>query len=134
MAGQLPAAAKTNILNFIGRQITSITAGTPCTINMGSAHGWAVGDSVTITGVSGSTFSGASTTGNGTFTVASVPTTSTLTLTNLNCANVTGLVLTSSTAGIIPYTDATPSATNIRDRFRAIIHFILTSPDYTIQR
>ncbi len=74
MAGQLPAGAKTNILNFIGRQITSITAGTPCTINMGSAHGWVVGDSVTITGVSGSTFNGASTTGNGTFTVVSVPT------------------------------------------------------------
>jgi hypothetical protein len=66
--------------------------------------------------------------------VVSVPTTSTLTLTNLNCANVTGLVLTSSTAGMIPYTNATPSVTNIRDRFRAIIHFILTSPDYTIQR
>ena len=38
--GQLPANAKTAILNFIGRQITGITPGAPCTINMGTAQAW----------------------------------------------------------------------------------------------
>ena len=97
-----------------------------------------VGDSVTITGITGGTFSGASASGNGTFTVASVPAGgTTLTLTNYNCTSTTtngGLSLTNSTLGIISYTNASPSATNINDRLRAVVHFILTSPDFTIQR
>ena len=98
---------------------------------------WVLALSVAGTAISGGTFTGASTTGNGTFTVASVPTTSTLTLTNLNCSSTTnngGLVLSNSNLGIVAYTNVGPSATNIRDRLRAIVHFILTSPDYTIQR
>jgi hypothetical protein len=39
----------------------------------------------------------------------------------------------SNTANI-PYNNTTPSDTNKRDRLRAILHFILTSPDFTIQR
>jgi uncharacterized protein (DUF1800 family) len=40
---------------------------------------------------------------------------------------------TSNTANIA-YNNATPSDTNKRDRIRAVLHLILTSPDYTIQR
>lgn len=137
MAGQLPAAAKTQILNFIGRQITSVSTGSPCTFNMGAAHGLVAGDTVTITGITGGTWSGASTSGNGTFTVLNAPTSSTVRLTNLNCTSTTtngGLNLTNSTLGIVPYTNAAPTAQNIRDRLRAIVHFILTSPDFTIQK
>ena len=132
LGGQLPGSAKATIQAFIGGQISSIAVGSPCTITMGAAHNLAVGDSVTITGITGGTFNTGG--GNGTFTVASVPTSTTLTLTGLNCTSTAGLVLTSSTLGIIPYTNAPPTATNIRDRLRAILHLILTSPDYTIQR
>ena len=52
----------------------------------------------------------------------------------VNCTSISGLLLTNSNAGIISYTNAAPSATNIRDRLRNILHLILTSPDYTIQR
>jgi Protein of unknown function (DUF1800) len=34
----------------------------------------------------------------------------------------------------IPYNNTTPTATNKRDRTRSIIHLILSSPDFTIQR
>lgn len=144
MAGQLPAGAKTAILKLIGGQVSSVTTGSPCTFTMGSDHGLLVGDSVTVTGISGGTWSGASTTGNGTFFVTAVPATNTFRLatavtggTNLNCTSTTtptALNLANSTAGIIAYTNSGPSNTNIRDRLRAIIHLILTSPDYTIQR
>jgi hypothetical protein len=39
----------------------------------------------------------------------------------------------SNTANI-PYNNTTPSETNRRDRVRAIVHFLLTSPDFNIQR
>jgi uncharacterized protein (DUF1800 family) len=140
-AGQLSSTARTAIQNFIGGQVASITTGSPCTFNMSSAHGLVVGDSVTVTGITGGTWSGADADGNGTFFVTAVPTTTSFRLatattggTNLNCTSTTGLVLTNSTAGIIPYTNATPSTTNTRDRVRAIIHLILSSPDFTIQR
>ena len=132
LGGQLPATAKATIQALIGGQISSIALGSPCTITMGVAHNLAVGDSVTITGITGGTFNTGG--GNGTFTVASVPTTATLTLTGLNCTSLTSLNLTNSTLGIIPYTNATPTAQNITDRLRTILHLILTSPDYTIQR
>lgn len=140
MGGQLPSGAKTAILNFIGRQITGITVSNPCTINMGTPHGLATGDSVTISGVTGGTFqlvsNSSATSINGTFavTVPAGANPTTFTISTIKCTSVSGLNLTDSTAGIIPYTNAGPSATNIRDRLRAVVHFILTSPDYTIQR
>ena len=139
LAGQLPPAAKTAIqdLLLLGGQVASVTtAASPnaCTLNTSAAHGLAVGDSVTVTGITGGTWSGASTTGNGTFFVTAVPTTTSLKLAsavtggnNLICSNATGLVLTSANVGIISYASA-------RDRVRTIVHLILTSPDYTIQR
>lgn len=131
LADQLPANAKTAIMNVIGGQIASISTGNPCTITMGGAHGLQTGDSVTITGVTGGSFSSSI---NSTFTIT-VPAGSTTTFTiPITCNNLTNLVLTSSTASVIPYTNATPTTTNIRDRLRTILHLILTSPDYTIQR
>ncbi len=131
LAGQLPAAAKTVIQNFVGGQIAAISIGNPCTITMPAAHGLRTGDSITITGVTGGTFSAAI---NGTFTIT-VPGNSTTTFTvPVNCTSINGLALGNSTAGLVAYTNAAPTATNIRDRLRAIVHFILTSPDYTIQR
>jgi uncharacterized protein (DUF1800 family) len=141
LAGQLPALAKTEIQKLLGGQVASIGTGSPCTFNRSSDHGLAVGDSVTVTGISGGTWSGASTSGNGTFFVTAVPTSTSFRLatattggTNLNCTSTSGLSLTNSNAGIVPYTNSSPSATNIRDRLRAIVHLILTSPDYTVQQ
>ncbi len=129
VAGQLSTAAKTIIRNFVGRPIASIGTGNPCSINIGTAHGLKTGDVVTITGVTGGTFSPTinaaytiTVTGANTFTVP------------VNCSSTASLNVTNSTAGIIPYTNATPSDPDKRDRLRAIIHLILTSPDYTIQR
>jgi hypothetical protein len=34
----------------------------------------------------------------------------------------------------ISYNNATPTDTQKRDRLRAIVHFLLISPDFTIQR
>ncbi|WP_395751939.1 DUF1800 family protein [Prosthecobacter sp.] len=131
LAGQLPAGAKTAIMNMLGGQIAGISTGNPCTITMPGAHGLQTGDSVTITGVTGGNFSSSI---NATFTIT-VPGGSTTTFTvPITCNNTTNLVLTSSNAGIIPYTNSSPSTTNIRDRLRNILHLILTSPDYTIQR
>ena len=33
-----------------------------------------------------------------------------------------------------PYTTPTPTATQMRDRVRAVVHLILTSPEYAIQK
>lgn len=131
LAGQLPSTAKAAIQSFIGGPISAMSVASPSVITTSAAHGLAVGDSVTITGVSGGTFN---TTANATFAVASVPTTTTLTLSGLNLTNGTGLTLTNSNLGVLAYTNAAPTAQNISDRLRAIIHLILTSPDYTIQR
>lgn len=131
LAGQLPAGAKTIIQNFVGGPISAINTGNPTLITLPAAHGLKTGDAITITGVTGGTFSSSI---NATFTIT-VPNGSLNTFTiPVNCTSVAGLNLANSTAGIIPYTNATPSATNIRDRLRAIVHLILTSPDYTIQR
>jgi len=145
LGGNLPAAVKTEILKFIGGQISSITQASPCTITMGAAHGLVVGNTVAISGISGGTFSGAPPTGlGGPYTVLSVPTPNSVTLTNFNCTSTTvPSVLNLANSTLAPstnlsnfpiYVNSSPSAQNIRDRLRAIIHFILTSPDYTIQR
>ena len=146
LAGQLPSGAKAAILRLIGGPISSVTTGSPCTLNTAAAHGYAVGDSVVVSGISGGTWSGASTTGNGTMFVTAVPSSTSFRLatqttggTNLNCTSTSsngGLSLTNSNATVIAsgYTNAGPSATQVRDRLRAILHQILTSPDYTIQR
>jgi hypothetical protein len=133
VAGQLPTAATDKIRNFVGRQISSITIGNPCRITYGTGtaneHGLQTGDSITISGVTGGTFSPSI---NGTFTVTRVDA-NRFTI-PVNYSNATGINLGNSVCGIIPYSNSSPTDTNKRDRLRAIIHLILTSPDFTIQR
>ena len=37
-------------------------------------------------------------------------------------------------ATTLPYTVAAPTTTQMRDRVRAVVHMIITSPDFTIQK
>ena len=71
----------------------------------------------------------------GTLTVTG---TNTFTVSGVACSNPAGISVTNAHASQIVYdqnsTAATTSATQRRDRFRAIMHLILTSPDFTIQR
>lgn len=139
LAGQLPANAKTAIQNFLFRPITGISAApsNPSVITS-VGHGLVTGDSITISGVTGGTFTP---TINGTFTVTVPflnPPTNTLpdpdhfTVASNHSAGAT--TLTNAYFSSIPYTNTGPTSTMIRDRLRAIVHLILTSPDFTIQR
>jgi uncharacterized protein (DUF1800 family) len=125
LAGQLPAQAKTDIQSFLYKTIGSVTVGNPCTITS-TAHGLQTGDSITISGVTGG-----SATINGTFAVTKL-TNDTFTIP----VNVTTAPTSVGTAhfSFVSYTDSAPSDTQKRDRLRSIVHFILTSPDFTIQR
>jgi hypothetical protein len=113
--------------------MSSISIANPCVITTPTAHGLVTGDSITISGVSGGTFSPAI---NGTFTVTVTgPTDGTSTTFTVPSNHSAGTpTLTSAHFSPIAYSNTSPSTTNIRDRLRAILHFILTSPDYTIQR
>jgi Protein of unknown function (DUF1800) len=129
VAGQLTTDAKTIIQKVVGRPIASISTGTACTINMGTAHGLRTNESVVITGVTGGIFSPAI---NGTY-VVTVTGANTFTI-PVNCTSIAGLNLSNSNAGIEGYTNAAPTDTEKRNRIRTIIHLIITSADFTIQR
>ncbi|MBX7209729.1 MAG: DUF1800 family protein [Verrucomicrobiaceae bacterium] len=140
LAGQLPAAAKTTIVNYLNTPISAITVSNPCSITTASAHGLVDGDSITISGVTGGTFRNSANSANVsinqafTVTVTSA-TTFTLNITGgIRCTSTAGLILTSAYYSPIAYTDSGPTATQIRDRLRNVLHLILTSPDYAIQR
>jgi uncharacterized protein (DUF1800 family) len=139
-AGQLSSGVKTVIQNFIARPITSITPNTPntnpCIVTTTTPHGYTTGDSVVISGVTGGTFSPSSAFG-------STTTARTITVTSPTTFTVTGVTCTVAATGFtnahvspVAYNmgTTTPTATEKRDRLRNIIHLILTSPDYTIQR
>jgi len=127
MANQLSAQAKVSIQNFLYRTISSVSTGNPGVITS-PGHGLLTGDSITISGVTGGTPSI-----NATFTVTklsndtfSIP------------VNVTTAPSAAQLAGahfsFISYSNSAPTDTQKRDRLRALVHFILTSPDFTIQR
>lgn len=123
MGGQLPAAARTIIktrVQEILAPITSISVANPCVVTV-SSHGLTTGDTVTISGVSGGSFTPSI---NGTFQVT-VTGTNTFTVPVARNNNTT---VTYTNAGV----DMTP--TNRRDRIRAAVHLIVTSPDFTIQK
>ena len=62
-------------------------------------------------------------TGNDTFTVP------------VNFSNATGLNVSAAYAPFnFPYTTPTPTNTQMRDRVRAIIHLIITSAEYAVQK
>jgi uncharacterized protein (DUF1800 family) len=129
LAGQLTSQSKAIIQRFLQhRTLSGIAAGNPCTITAPS-HGWNTGDVVTISGVTGGSFSPAI---NGSYTIT-VTGPSTFRI-PVNCISTTGLNVSAGLATVVPYTNAAPSETNRRDRLRAVLHLILTSPDFTIQR
>jgi hypothetical protein len=129
MAGQLSASSKTIIQRFLNdRVVSAIATGNPCTVTSPN-HGWNNGDTVTISGVTGGSFSSTINASR----VITVINANTFTV-PVNCTSISGLNLTGALATVVPYTNSAPSDTNKRDRLRAIIHLILTSPDFTIQR
>ena len=135
----LDAATKTTILNaVIGGRISAIGIGNPCTVTANVAHNFAVTVPattfiVTISGVTGGTFSP---TINGTYTATVTgPTTFTV---PVNCTSITSpTALNVASAGFpiaFPMTSPTPTNLQMRDRVRAIIHLIITSAEYAVQK
>lgn len=129
----LETATKDAIMNFVkGGKISSISTGNPCTITTNVPHNRTVGQtfSVTISGVTGGTFSPtinttytATATGSSTFTVP------------VNCSSITGLNVTNAGYPVtFPMSSPTPTNQQMRDRVRAIIHLILTSAEYAVQK
>jgi hypothetical protein len=134
-ADQMPAAAKTIIRDLVSLPITSISTGNPCTVTTSRPHGYTTGQSVCISGVTNGTFS-SSVNSSTTPRVITVNGANTFTF-PVNCTaapNSSGL--TNAHASQITYDQGsgTPSATDRQNRFRAILHLILSSPDFTIQR
>ncbi len=139
---RMSAAAQTIISNFVAyeRTISSIPVSNNCRINTSAAHGLATGDYITLSGISGGTFQNSTTSVNISdinttwkVTVAA-PGSSAFTLDGVKCTSISGLNLTSARTSYVPYANSNPTDTNKRDRLRSILHLILTSPDYTIQR
>ena len=129
MGGQLPASAKAIIQTYVQtlpytKAITAISTASPCFLTV-SAHGFTVGQSVTIAGVTGGNFSAPI---NGTFNVTSV-TTNTFAVGINRTSGGTTLGLTAASA--VP---AGGFPDLIRDRIRAVVHLLVTSPDFTIQK
>jgi len=138
-AGRLSAASQTAINDFLSyeRTISSIAVSNPLVITTSASHGLTVGESVTISGVSGGTFRNiantANATINSTWEIQSV-TSTTITLKDIRCTSTSGLSVANGRVSYVPYTNSNPSDTNKRDRLRAILHFIISSPDFIIQR
>jgi hypothetical protein len=134
LGGQLTAAAKTIITNFVmyERAISAVSTGNPCTVTTSTPHGMTNGTVITmnISGVTGGTFSSSINVGTNAITVTGA---STFTV-PINCTSIAGLNLTSAKIFNIQYNNTTPTDTEKRDRIRAVVHLILTSPDYTIQK
>jgi hypothetical protein len=125
----MPTASKNIVLKFLDmRAITAISAQNPCRITS-AGHNLNTGDVVVISGVSGGNFATAI---NATHTITKID--ANVFSVPVNCISNAGINYTAAVAPIVPYNNATPSDTNKRDRLRAILHFILTSPEYTIQR
>jgi uncharacterized protein (DUF1800 family) len=139
-AGQMSATARSYIENFLlyERTISAIPVSNPCAITTSAAHGLATGNTVTLTGITGGTFRNLANTANATVNATwpiIVTGANTFTLNgDIRCTSTSGLNLTTARVSYVPYTNSTPSDTNKRDRIRAIMHLILTSPDFTIQR
>jgi hypothetical protein len=127
IAGQLSAEAKATIQNFLYKAITSVGAGNPALVTS-PAHGLLTGDSIIISGVGGGTPSI-----NATYTVTKVNNDTFTIPVNVTIAP-TPAQLVAAHYSFVSYNNATPTDTQKRDRLRAIVHFILTSPDFTIQR
>lgn len=133
MAGQMPFEARQIIRDLVAVPIQSISTTSPCTVTTLRPHGYTTGQTVCVSGVTGGTFSSA---------VGSNSTLRTITVTGANTFTM-GVNCTAAPTSVadahasqIAYNqgNSNPSATERRDRIRAILHLILTSPDFTIQR
>jgi hypothetical protein len=135
-ANQLDAGARQIIRDFVGLPIASIGTGNPCVVNTVRPHGYASGQTVCISGVGGGTFS--PTLGsNSTARTITVVDADTFTVTGVNCtAAPNAAQVADAHASQVVYNQgaADPGASERRDRIRSILHLILTSPDFTIQR
>ncbi len=136
-AGQLSSSAKTLIKNFVSTPILSIgVSGTACTITTTSAHNLNTGDVVLVSGVTDGTFGGVA----GSLNSTTVQRTITKTGANMFTIPLACTVapsaagLANAHVSVVPYNQAAPNDIHKRDRLRSIVHLILTSPDYTIQR
>jgi uncharacterized protein (DUF1800 family) len=127
IAGQLSTEAKATIQNFLYKTISSVGTGNPALVTS-PAHGLLTGDSIIISGVGGGTPSI-----NATYTVTKVNNDTFTIPVNVTVAP-TPAQLAAAHYSFVSYNNATPTDTQKRDRLRAIVHFILTSPDFTIQR
>jgi uncharacterized protein (DUF1800 family) len=140
VANGVSATTRTYIREFLYQTISSIPVSNPCSVTTPTPHGLTSGDTITISGVTGGTFRNSGNTANVSINQAFTVTVTSATSFTLNisggirCTSTAGLNLTSAHFSPIAYNNTTPSDTNKRDRLRAILHLILTSPDYTIQR
>jgi hypothetical protein len=148
LAGQLPSSGTNNYL-YTGRSVTnakqaiydyltytrslsSISAQTtpltPLVVTVNN-HLLAQGQKVTIAGTSGGSFVNAPTGG----TSVSLNGTYTATVTDPNTFTIP---IYRSSTGTVNLTNSTLNAppTSARDRIKAIVHLMVTSPDFTIQR
>lgn len=136
VGGQLPPAIKTIIRNFVALPISSISTGNPsCTVTTAVPHDYVTGDVVLISGVTNGSF-GSSLNSSTTTRVVTVTGDSTFTV-PVSCSSVpTPGGLANAHVSHISYNQGStnPGDPNKRDRLRTIIHLILTSPDFTIQR
>jgi hypothetical protein len=87
---QIYSGSTSTITSAVGGTIQSIATGANPLVTMASAHGLAVGDLVTLAGTTGSTY-------NGTFVIATVPATTTFTITT---ALTTGQAGTGGTVAV----------------------------------
>ena len=144
MAGQLPSSgsntytpvrvivnAKQTIQEYVatlayGKTISAMSTASPSVITV-TGHGLTTGDTVTISGVSGGP-TGFATAMNATHTVT-VTSTNTFTVGVNRASNGATLVLTNANVSPqIGYSD------QLRDRIKAMVHLMVTSPDFAIQR
>jgi hypothetical protein len=124
-AGEISPSATAKIQSYLAGTIASVATGSPCTITA-NAHNLQTGDTIVIQGAVGG-----SATINGTY-VVTVTGANTFTIP----VNVTTIPASLASAYYSPvsYLDTGATDTQKRDRLRAIIHFILASPDFAIQR
>jgi hypothetical protein len=87
---QIYSGSTSTITSAVGGTIQSIATGSNPLVTMASAHGLAVGDLVTLAGTTGSTY-------NGTFSIATVPASTTFTITT---ALTTGQAAAGGTAAV----------------------------------
>ncbi len=139
-ADQLSAQAKQIIRNFVATPIASIATNgsNPCIVNTTVPHNLNTGDTVCISGVTGGTFSPAGTFGSSTTarTINRISDTQ-FTVNGVTCSAAPSTAQAANahvSTVIYNQGSTTPTSANRRDRIRSIVHLILTSPDFTIQR